>query len=233
MKISKLIIIAILLTISMAQFTNPGCANFDSNNICQSCLNNYYLLSGICFPVSPLCLTYNPTNGNCLSCYNGFILSGTTCAIAPQIANCLNYSSSYTCIGCNAGFYLNNNQCTKVNPLCATYNLSNGQCLTCPSGYSLSLGQCVANSISNCITQSLTTCIACNQNYLLINNTCILKDLNCMNYQLTVCTNCSNGYFLVNNKCVILIQNCLAYDSSGNCNSCQNGYIFLNNSCVL
>ena len=70
-QISLKLLLLVLLTVTAAsQFINPGCASF-TNNLCNSCLDRYYLLNNICLPVNPLCLTYNQTNGNCLSCYSG------------------------------------------------------------------------------------------------------------------------------------------------------------------
>ncbi len=39
------------------------------------------------------------------------------------------------CLKCAIRFYLNNNNCLGVNPLCADWNPSNGFCIKCYSGY--------------------------------------------------------------------------------------------------
>lgn len=135
--IHKFSLLLLLLILSHSQFTNPGCSNFSSSNLCLSCLNRYYLVSGICFPVNPLCLTYNPSNGNCLTCYSGFILSGSICITAPTILYCQNYSLDGTCTTCQDRFYLSSNTCTKVSDLCLTYSQDTGNCLSCNQGYIL------------------------------------------------------------------------------------------------
>lgn len=92
---SALFLFALLLLVATtkSQFTNPGCSSFSAQNKCLACHDRYYLLAGICFPVNPLCLTYNSTNGNCLSCYEGFMLVGSSCVPIPEIPFCLNYSA--------------------------------------------------------------------------------------------------------------------------------------------
>lgn len=49
------------------------------NNICVQCLNRYFLLNGLCFPVSDLCRTYNQGFGFCESCYAGYVLNSGVC----------------------------------------------------------------------------------------------------------------------------------------------------------
>jgi hypothetical protein len=97
-------------------FLDPNCNKCAPNsNQCVLCAINYYLFNGVCKQVNPLCRTYNRDNGNCLSCYQGYILDISTQPISCSI--------------------------NKINN-CKTYDRNNGNCLTCYSGYYLSDGNC-------------------------------------------------------------------------------------------
>ena len=50
-------------------------------------------------PVNPVCFNYDNNNGNCLSCYEGFVLNGATCSLIP-IPNCLVNSIFNGCVQC-------------------------------------------------------------------------------------------------------------------------------------
>lgn len=59
---------------------NPGCKQFDSSGKCAACSTRFYKdKEGICQPVNPNCRDYNPTNGACTSCYDGFSIIEDTC----------------------------------------------------------------------------------------------------------------------------------------------------------
>jgi len=163
----QLLAFALLFTLTLTQFTNPGCSSFNTNNNCISCINRYYLLSGICFPVSPLCLTYDQTSGQCLTCYSGFMLNQGNCLPVPKISNCLTYSSTGSCTVCSSGYYLMNNTCQQISPLCQTFNATTGICLSCLPNYSLNNGTCSPTLIVNCQTQLLITCQICSTGYYL------------------------------------------------------------------
>jgi hypothetical protein len=188
--------------------------------------------AGICFPVSPLCLTYNSTNGNCLSCYNEFMIVGSGCQRVAKITNCSTYSYvTGQCTGCINGSYLNNETCVLVSILCDTYNNTNGLCKSCVNGYSLENGICNLIPISNCLNQSNLICNKCSLDYFLYNNTCFLVDSNCLVYSNMVCQNCISGFVPVNSKCVIAVPWCLSYDSNGNCLTCTPGFTLNNSFC--
>jgi len=48
------------------------------------------------------------------------------------------------CARCSEGYYFERDgKCRAVDPLCATFNKLNGQCLTCFSGFEIKSGLCV------------------------------------------------------------------------------------------
>lgn len=52
---------------------NPHCKKLN-NNICTECIPRFYLQQNRCYPVNQQCKDYDKTNGDCLSCYNGYTL---------------------------------------------------------------------------------------------------------------------------------------------------------------
>ena len=53
------------------------------------------------------------------------------------------------CVKCYQGYYFNAEMlvCVMVDQQCATYNHSNGLCLSCYSGYELQNGKCVVQTM--------------------------------------------------------------------------------------
>jgi hypothetical protein len=72
----------ILLLACMLMLTDSslqGCTVATPQGICYACHNRYYLVGKQCNLVNPLCNTYNSTNGQCLSCFKGYILNNQLC----------------------------------------------------------------------------------------------------------------------------------------------------------
>lgn len=71
-------------------FRDPNCKKFDNNNKCLSCAKRYYVNEGgKCSPTSPLCKDYNPKNGHCTSCYQGYAQHQGSCVLGnAQDPNC-------------------------------------------------------------------------------------------------------------------------------------------------
>lgn len=138
----KLGTVSLLLTLACTQavtIRNMGCKTYAAG-VCTGCSNRYYLDSqNICQPVNPNCNTYNDKTGGCLTCYPGFGLIEDTCL--PGIVtnafdpNCNSFKGN-DCIKCSKGYFLNSNaKCQAVNPACKTYDITNGACTSCFSGY--------------------------------------------------------------------------------------------------
>ena len=123
----SIFLILFLITLSTSQFTNPGCSTYSSTNICIACLDRYFLSFGFCMPVTPLCLTYDKNNGNCLSCYEGFALTGVACSLIP-IPNCIQSSLLNGCIQCELNYTLFNKKCYKNVAFCLSYDFVGKTC---------------------------------------------------------------------------------------------------------
>lgn len=101
------------------------------NDKCEKCYPSFYynLVSKICVPVNPLCLTSND-EGDCLSCFEGYKLVIGVCAIETDLdlvskikdPNCFTYVNE-TCAECAFRFYFNKEGiCTTVHPDCQTWD---------------------------------------------------------------------------------------------------------------
>jgi hypothetical protein len=186
---------------------NPYCATF-SGLTCTNCNAGYYIGSnGICSVANAQCATYNMNNGNCLTCYSGWAVSGTTCVALSTInPHCLTFTG-LTCNACSAGYYIGTGGiCTPVNPQCATYNMNNGNCLSCYAGYAISGTTCVVapTPVSNpwCSQYTpagSTTCTRCyNPYYIGSNGICTPASASCNGYDMLTghCTACYAGWHL-------------------------------------
>ena len=98
---------------------------------------------------NPLCKTYDQITGACLTCYNGYVVSGATCVIDKnaESSNCAEYVDN-VCVRCASRTFLNSRkQCEKVSEDCRTYNDFTGACLSCYSGYALKMGRCLKSEL--------------------------------------------------------------------------------------
>jgi hypothetical protein len=232
---------------------NSGCKTFDSNGQCKVCSTRYYLdIDYICQPVNPQCLTYDSSNGACLSCYPGFGVLEGTCL--PGLvtktfdSNCNTFNGSI-CIKCSSGYFINQKGiCQAVSPSCKTFNPSNGACTSCFPGFDVQIdgtcqiGKAIA-TIANCNQMdSNGNCLKCSFGYYFNQNKqCIQIDPNCKDYNQTSykCVGCYPGFALdISGSCVkgeapIGDQNCAKYNSNNVCTQCSKGSIFnKNNVCI-
>jgi hypothetical protein len=131
----------------------------------------------------------------------GYTFGSGSCTPTP-IANCLN-QTTITCFACKDRFYLSSNACLPVSSLCATYSSTNGDCLTCNTGYSLAAGVCSPIPIPNCQTQINTICSACLDRYYLASNVCLPVSSLCVTYDSTdgKCLTCGSQYNLAVGVC--------------------------------
>jgi hypothetical protein len=233
------IVFFLALTVN-SQFTNPGCSSFSSQKQCLACQDRYYLLAGICFPVSPLCLTYDSTNGNCLTCYQTFMLVGSGCIPMPDIPFCLNYSAQGECLMCQDRYYLTPQGCQKVDDKCQTYS-SDGNCTSCINNYLFYLNNCV-KIIENCLNQTLDICSQCSTGYINGGSLCNLEVQYCQEYSQGMCVSCQVGYKLGGSQCVKtqltmspmnLVDNCTSYDSvTFDCIACEAYFQLIQGYCL-
>lgn len=225
---------------------DPFCANFQ-NGICISCSKGYYFYTdGKCTAVSPLCKTYDSINGNCLSCFTGYSLSGYICIPSNDTTkdpNCQSFVNN-TCFKCSTGYFFNNNGiCTLANPLCKTWNPLNGYCLTCYNGYIISGISCIVNlnftnSDPNCAQYSDTICVKCaSRTFMNLSGLCQSVNVNCNTYNDFdgSCLTCYQGFNLNTfGQCVqsAVGNGCSAFDPNGKCTKCGSGYYLQNGGCI-
>lgn len=103
---------------------NPNPFDGSSNVLCAvwkgtSCIKcaerAFFNIDGLCVPVDSQCQTWDPLNGNCLSCYGGYLLSTdgrcTQSPVqAPSDAGCSRWSADIkTCLECSQRFFFDTN----------------------------------------------------------------------------------------------------------------------------
>ena len=209
--------------------SDPNCRTRGSNGMCSECFFSFYLnpLNGLCVPVNPQCLSWNQV-GHCLSCYQGYVLSGTACVVGSTVfsnssasqnpstgvsagvivtttvssdPNCRSQNADGSCSQCYQSFYydsVSTKRCVSVNPLCRTWN-NFGHCLTCYQGYILFSNTCI---IEPTLQPTLTVGI----NDLPVSN----QDPNCNTYKDQVCIKCATRTYLdpVSKRCLQIDANC-------------------------
>ena len=102
-----------------------------------------------------------------MSCYtsSGYILSNGNCIIPGQsVANplCAHFNTAGQCTQCKPRTFFGPSRiCSYVNAQCNTFNVNNGNCLSCWTGYVLSNGNCIAGSIVNPLCLKFNTAGQC------------------------------------------------------------------------
>jgi proprotein convertase subtilisin/kexin type 5 len=230
-------------------FQDPNCQKFDEAKAnCLQCSARFFLQAGKCQQVNPLCKT-NDNNGQCLSCYPGYVLNTGNCTVGASSNSDVNCAKivNGSCQQCSQGYYLSNSRnCVQSNPLCKTSSSLSGACLSCYSGYTLVTGECVVgNSLSgngdpNCKTTAPSgQCTACYDSfYLSPQATCLRLDPLCKTYSADQrqCASCYNGYSLYQGQCLVASQvpstnsdpYCIATQGVY-CITCANGYFLSGN----
>jgi len=196
----------------IAASSDPYCSNTTSDGTCLSCYSGFFLkaVRG-CVPINPLCKSSDSQTGLCLSCFQGYQLSNGSCSIFLKDPNCQFYDSNNVCANCSINYYLDQTtgKCKQVSSLCKSYNSTNGNCIDCYPGYTLSAGTCI-------IANSKTS------------------DINCQKSTNGVCTQCYGGFYLSNNFCKKINLICQTFDkTNGNCTSCYQGYTLSNGDCKI
>lgn len=170
------------------------------------------------------------------------------CVVISSINNCLAYDGFGNCLQCARMYYVSNNTCLTVNPLCQNYNPFNGYCTSCFPGYGVSNKTCikqntpqwsnVTNLTASCILKRGSTCIECPNRYYLRNNICNLVSGSCLTYNLNGnCITCQLGYFISNYNCISYgslngsDQNCKTFQSQSFCLQCYNGFVSIQGLC--
>lgn len=83
---------------------NPYCTRF-VNNVCQQCSNSSWNNGIKCVPLDPMCSKTDNINGNCLSCYGGYLLSVGKCILdtntQPSSLLCRRWNFEGVCVECS------------------------------------------------------------------------------------------------------------------------------------
>lgn len=190
---------------------------------------------------NPLCKKFNPNNGDCTDCYQGYLVSGSTCIVGNNIdPNCKIFTNG-ACSTCFNGFFLNNNKCQQISPLCKTYNEYTGACTSCYQGYDILQSQCVVNKNKdeNCRkfnSNNQNMCVDCYSGYIPVNGVCTMQNPLCKTLDKTngACQTCWQGYVIEGRNCVLDPQSdtastqdpfCIKF-GGGRCSQCSGGYYF-------
>ncbi len=122
-------------------------------------------------------------------------------------------------------------KCTMASPFCKTFDINNGSCLTCYTGFLLTTsGECIINIIQydpNCNKFSGSKCIQCSKGAIFDDKgICVFSDPLCKTpVSLSLCGECYIGYIVnESGKCQLDLNfNCNKW-VNGKCLTCSFGY---------
>ena len=128
---------------------DTGCSKWNGNNVCLECSRGWWMNNGRCNPVSDQCSTWDSRNGDCVTCYGGYVLQNGACIANPNPFKerdsnplCAIWEGS-RCTKCAFRAYFDSfGVCTPVADECQTWDPLDGNCLTCYGGYELNNGVC-------------------------------------------------------------------------------------------
>lgn len=146
--------------VSSQPSTALNCRNFTGGR-CVQCSNRFYPLSGVCTPVNDYCNTYSEANGNCTSCYQGFVLQQGACyrvlitgqqqnqqqgGFQPNQGYFFSQDSNPGSLS-NTGGYSSTTTTTTITSggqavPCLQFD-SQGKCISCSNGFNLNNGVCI------------------------------------------------------------------------------------------
>lgn len=246
--------------------TVPNCGDFKSSTgTCLSCLSGFTLngnkceqqvsnplncplgqtnTNGICTVIDQFCIFYNPDN-TCMLCAKGYQIVAGRCSK----------------IICKDRQYSGSGSCVDVSPLCDTFDLIYGNCLTCVFSYYLQAdGSCLqvlTSQLGSNKAKPSSSNSDCADGYYLRQGTCVQVSPTCGTYDSNTgqCTTCiSSSYYLneTNGACVLIssicgyrtyfsngdclpVSNlCDQFDTTnGNCLTCRDGSTFSKGNCVF
>lgn len=193
---------------------DPFCQRFLTSEVCEKCSDRYYIgPTGFCMEVNPFCNRYNLVNGRCFSCYPGYALRNDNCFVENKTVsddNCKTWRDD-VCVECAFGAYFSPSRiCTLADPLCRTFDNTNGACLSCYDSFELIGIRCIKSEIKD------------------------VSDVNCAEFSQGACTKCSVGFIFNSNRvCSQVSSDCKTFvAASGLCSSCYFGFDLANGICV-
>lgn len=162
--------------------TTGICTVTNNAVLSNGCYARQYRKGNLCIQVSDACNTFNYTNGFCMTCVDLH-------KFVDDTGNCLTPITD-----CPDGQYFDYSifHCSEVSALCLTYDVSNGNCVTCKYDLVLFQGKCIY----------LPTCNS--TQYRANDGSCLnTNDTNCQNVQLAtgLCLTCANGFDLIQGNC--------------------------------
>ncbi|ELP91473.1 protein serine/threonine kinase, putative [Entamoeba invadens IP1] len=193
-------------------------------SLCSKCATGYYSLSGSskCTACSTSCKTCDQTNGNCLSCYDGYFLNGKIC----DTCSAGTYQSGGSCVTCTDMQYslAGSTTCKSCSSTCLSCDKTNGYCMSCESGMGI----------------TTTTCSVCSAGTYSIANKCeycLLGTFSSSPKSLR-CDTCADGTYADTTglpsckTCDVLCQG-PCERTSGKCIACTSSAILSNGVCSL
>ena len=208
---------------------NYPCATCSSSTSCLTCADGHLQVGDSCDSLCKQpCMTCKDTADNCVTCYEKFVPSGTTCVECPEgCKTCEKSDESFICTSCLDGYFKDGEECKKCNSPCATcFSENMYRCYSCEKGYYMDTiytfpvpygGQC-----AKCATR-VEHCSECESE-------CIDDDLDshksCKTFK---CTKCEEGHFLTEENgqqlCLPCLSNCLRCSEMETCIECYEGYL--------
>ncbi|TNJ27286.1 High cysteine membrane protein [Giardia muris] len=179
----------------------PNCAEYDLKDgafVCTGCIYEAVLLQvdgvstcKLCSALYPGCNTC--TEHACTACMTGMYLSAEGECL-PCVGGCPYCLDGTSCQGCNNGWYLGPEGCSKCKANCARCT-DPDSCIVCDPGY-----------------------------YLTDTQECLQCPKNCMSCSDSICLSCSSGYLLQAGVCIPCLENCDVCDDAFSCTQCKPGY---------
>ena len=235
-----------------------GCAEW-KNNVCQACsAKHYFDANKVCVAVSDQCREWDVNNGQCTSCYFGYIVDNGACVVDPNAPgasdvagnpNCKVWNNE-VCEECAFRHWFDaNGICQAVANQCNTWDNADGLCLSCYQGYDLVNGACEFSPSNTqgpadlgCKAWDQGVCIECSPRWVMNNNgACVPVSDICRTHDINgLCLTCYQGYDLVNGNCEFSPANTAAPSdpgcktwNNGVCEACSQNWVFdANNVCV-
>ena len=166
-----------------------NCEACSEENICEKCISDYELQDDNTCKLQ--CKDKNGisciTSKWCISCIEGYTVSGVGCTPICDDINCSYCTSSSSCVTCSPGYTVVGYKCEPCDDsncqICSS--TEHGTCTTCKFGYLLTEGICSekCEKIPKCeyCIDNQTKCVACHRD-------CTLKDGKC---------SCFNAFLLI------------------------------------
>ncbi len=129
------------------------CREFQGRTCIRCAERAFFDSNGICREVNTNCQTFDPFDGQCLSCFRGFNLLNGGCEVAPlegpsDIGCAIFDLATDRCTECSFRFFFGaNGLCQQVDDFCNGFDFVTGACTTCFRGFELENGACTRSEL--------------------------------------------------------------------------------------